>query len=442
MKVELLFIFLLIVANGLLAGSEMAIVSSRRSRLKADAERGDKRAQTVVDLVDKPSIFLSAIQIGITLVGTLAGALGGAALVESLALLIARASPPVIGAYARSIAFALVVITITYLSLVVGELVPKRIALARPEAIARSVAPLLRWMASLMRPLVWLLASSTDLLLRLFGQRIQEPSPASEEEIRYLMAEGARAGVFARTERDLVERVFDFGDQRVGELMQPRSEVLAIDVDMSAQEICKLIQSASYSRFPVYRDDLDHVLGVVHARDVLLQGEQINLRSILRPAVYVPESQLISTTLRAFQSTHSHMAIVVNEYGSTEGIVTLEDVLEQLVGEIEDEHDRTEQMVVSREDGSLLVDGLLPVDELKELLGVERLPAEEEYQYNTLAGFVIAQLGRLPRVADRLTALGRRFEVVDMDGRRVDRVLITELPLPPAAPEEQLQNLP
>jgi putative hemolysin len=254
------------------------------------------------------------------------------------------------------------------------------------------------------------------------------------------MAEGARAGVFARAERDLMERVFDFGDQRVGGLMQPRSEVLAIDVEMPVEEIRKLVQLGTYSRFPVYRDNLDHVLGIVHARDILLQGEQINLRSILRPPLYVPESQLIATTLRAFQSTHNHMAIVVNEYGSTEGLVTLEDVLEQLVGEIEDEHDRSEQMVVGRADGSLLVDGLLSVDELKELLGVEQLPAEEQYQYHTLAGFIIAQLGRLPRVADHLTALGRRFEVVDMDGRRVDRVLITELPALPEVPQEPKQE--
>jgi putative hemolysin len=295
----------------------------------------------------------------------------------------------------------------------------------------------MRWLASLARPFVWLLATSTDAVLRLLGQRAQEPLPAGEEEVRYLMTEGARVGVFAGAERELVERVFRFADQRAGEVMHPRSEVLAIDVEMPADEIRKLIESASYSRFPVYRDDMDQILGIVHARDVLVQGDQINLRAILRQPLYVPESQLISTTLRAFQSTHNHLAIVVNEYGGMEGLVTLEDVLEQLVGEIEDEHDRAEQMIVRREDGTLLVDGLLPVDELKELLGVEELPTVEHYQFNTLAGLIIAQLGRLPRVADHVTALGRRFEVVDMDGRRVDRVLITELAEPSEAPHEE-----
>ncbi len=437
LTVELLLIFLLIVANGLLAGSEMAIISSRRSRLETESDEGDRRSRSVLDLLEKPGVFLSTVQIGITLIGTLAGTLGGAALVKSLAPLIATLPVAALATNADSIAFALVVIGITYFSLILGELVPKRIALSRPEAIAKSAAPLMRSLAALTRPLNWLLANSTDLVLRLLGQRSQEPSPASEEEIKYLMAEGARAGVFARDERDLLEAVFDFGDQRVGELMQPRSEVLGIDVEMSAEQIRKLIKMASFSRFPVYRDDLDHVLGVVHARDVLLQGEQVNLQTILRPPLFVPESQEISDTLHAFQSTHSHMAIVVNEYGGTEGLITLEDVLEELVGEIQDEHDRAEQSIVRREDGSVLVDGLLPVDELKDLLGVEELPNAQEYQYNTLAGFIIDQLGRLPRVADHVTALGRRFEVVDMDGRRVDRVLITDAPEPPPPPQEQ-----
>jgi putative hemolysin len=413
----------------------MAVVSSRRSRLETEAEEGDSKAKAVLALIERPNVFLSTIQIGITLVGTLAGTFGGAAVVKRLAPLIARLPLPGVAGYAQSLAFASVVVGITYLSLIIGELVPKRIALAQPEAIARIVAPPMRWLASLARPFVWLLASSTDVVLGLLGQRTQEPLPASEEEVRYLMTEGARAGVFAGTERELVERVFRFADQRVGELMQPRSEVLAIDADLPAEQIRKLIQSAGYSRFPVYRDDLDHILGIVHARDVLLQGDQINLKGIVRQPLYVPESQLISTTLHAFQSTHNHMAIVVNEYGGTEGLVTLEDVLEQLVGEIEDEHDRAEQMIVRREDGALLVDGLLPVDELKELLAVEQLPIEDHYQFNTLAGWIIAQLGRLPRVADSVTALGRRFEVVDMDGRRVDRVLIAPLP-EPAKPQE------
>lgn len=428
MAANVIVIILLILLNGFFAGTEMAVVSSRRSRLDALAEEGDRKAQVAIDLIEEPSIFLSTIQIGITLVGILAGALGGSAIVAGLAPAIANLPIPGIAALAQTIAFAIVVVGITYLTLILGELVPKRIALARAESIARATAPTLRTLSLLARPFVWVLAGSTDVVLRLLGQRVPEPPPASEEEVKFLMAEGARVGIFAGTERELVERVFRFADLRVGELMRPRSEMVAIDVDLPADEVRRLVLSSTYSRFPVYQDNLDNILGIVTAKDILMQGADLDLRRILRPPLFVPESQLISTTLRAFQATHSHLAIVVNEYGGTEGLITLEDVLEQLVGEIEDEYDRVEQEVVRREDGSVLVDGLLPADELKQLLDVEQLPGEESYQFNTLSGFIMAQLGRLPRLGDYVTAEGRCFEVVDMDGRRIDRVLITPQP--------------
>lgn len=431
MSVEIIIILLLIAANGVFAGIEMAVVSSRRSRLEAQAEEGDRKAQAALDLIESPGTFLSTIQIGITLVGTLAATFGGATIVARLAP--ALAALPGVAPYAQTIAVAVVVIGITFLTLIFGELVPKRIALSRPERIARRSAPFMKALARIASPVVWLLSASTDLVLRLLGQRGAEPPPASEEEIKYLMAEGARVGVFAGTERELVERVFRFADMRVGELMQPRSEVVAIDVDTPPDEVRRIILSSTYSRFPVYRDSLDNVLGIAHARDILVQGDEIDLQKILRQPLFVPESQLISATLRAFQVTHSHMAIVINEYGETEGLVTLEDVLEQLVGEIEDEYDRVEQSVVRRADGSLLVDGMLPAEDLRRLLGVERLPGEEHYQFNTLAGFLLGQLGRLPRVADYVIANGHRFEVVDMDGRRIDRVLITPSQPPQAA---------
>jgi len=434
MALESVIILLLIAANGIFAGVEMAVVSSRRSRLEAQAEEGDLKARAALDLIEEPGVFLSTVQIGITLVGTLAGAYGGATIVTRLTP--ALASLPLDPAVARTIALAAVVVAITYLTLIFGELVPKRIALARPEGIARAGASAMKRLAALARPLVWLLGGSTGLVLRLLGQRDVPPPPASEEEIKYLMAEGARVGIFAGTERELVERVFRFADLRVGALMRPRSEVLAVEIDTLAEDVLQMVRSVTYSRFPVYRDSLDNVLGIVHAREVLVQGDQLDLRSILRQPLFVPETQLISTTLRAFQVTHSHLAIVINEYGDTEGVITLEDVLEQLVGEIEDEYDRVEQAVVRREDGSYLVDGLLPADELRQLLNVERLPDEEHYQFNTVAGFIVGQLGRLPRVGDHVNTNGYRFEVVDMDGRRIDRVLIAALPTEPTEPQE------
>ncbi|MCL6429693.1 MAG: hemolysin family protein [Anaerolineae bacterium] len=428
MTLELIVILLLVIANGIFAGTETALVSSRRSRLEAQAEEGDRRAQTALKLLEEPGTFLSTVQIGITLVGTLAGAFSGATIVARLAP--ALAGLPVIGPWAPTVALALVVLAVTYLTLILGELVPKRIALAHAESISRAMAPAMKGLAALARPLVWILRTSTDAVLRILGLHAEEPPPASEEEIKYLMAEGARVGVFAGTERELVERVFRFADLRVGELMRPRSEVVGIEINMPADQVRRIVEESTYSRFPVYQGSLDNVLGIVHARDILVQSDALDLRSILRQPLFVPDSQLISATLRAFQMTHSAMAIVINEYGETEGLITLEDVLEQLVGEIEDEYDRVEQAVVRREDGSLLVDGLLPADDLRDLLDVEHLPGEEQYQFNTVAGFVVAQLGRLPRVGDRIVSNGHSFEVVDMDGRRIDRVLIIPQPKP------------
>ncbi len=428
MTLELAIILLLILANGVFAAAEIALVSSRRSRLEARALEGDPGAKAALQLLEEPNRFLSAVQVGITLVGTLAGAFGGITLAARLDALLLRLPLPGARSYAHTVALALVVLGITYLTLIFGELVPKRLALTRAENIAQGMAPLIQRLDSLARPVVWVLAGSTEIVMRLLGQKAHGPPPASEEEIRYLMAEGARVGVFAGTEQELVERVFRFADRRVGELMRPRSEVVAIAVDSSTAEVQQVLRSATYSRFPVYRDNLDNIVGIVHAKDILMQGENISLADIVRQPLYVPESQLITATLRAFQSTHSHMGIVINEYGGMEGLITLEDLLEQLVGEIEDEYDHVEQAIVRREDGSLLVDGLLPADQLKELLDIEQLPGEDSYQFNTLAGFIMAQLGRLPRVGDHVLANGRRFEVVDMDGRRVDRVLIATLP--------------
>ncbi len=428
MTLELVIILALILANGIFAAAEIAVVSVRRSRLEARAQEGDEGAKAALDLLAEPSRFLSTVQIGITLVGTLAGALGGITVAERLAALLLRLPLPGAARYAHPLALGLVVAGIAYLTLVLGELVPKRLALAHADELARAMAPAMKRLASLARPAVWVLAGSTGMVLRVLGQHAHEPPPASEEEIRYLMAEGARVGVFAGTEQELVDRVFRFADLRVGELMCPRSEVVAISVDASAEEVHELLRSATYSRFPVYRGELDNVVGIVHAKDILLQGTLLDLGQIMRQPLFLPESQLITATLRAFQVTHGHMAIVINEYGGMEGLITLEDVLEQLVGEIQDEYDRVEEAVVRREDGSLLVDGLLPIDQLKELLDIDGLPGEDSYQFNTLAGFVMARLGRLPRTGDHMLAGRYRFEVVDMDGRRVDRVLITAPP--------------
>jgi putative hemolysin len=421
---EALVILLLILMNGLLAGTEIAVLSARRPLLQTQARSGDVRAQRVLGLLEDPNNFLSTIQIGITLVGILAGAFGGADAVRYLAPLLSRLPIPLAAAYAEPLALGLVVLTITYLTLVIGELVPKRLALHRPEAISRAMArPMIR-LASVARPVVWLLSRSTAMVLRALGVTSLHPPSVTEDEVRYMVREGARTGVFVPAEKEFVERIFRLGDEIVADVMRPRPDVVALDIDEPPESVRLKVLSSTYSRFPVYRDDLSQVLGIVHAKDVLGQEGPLRLEPILRQALFVPESKSLLSMLRAFQDTHSQMAVVINEFGGVEGVVTLEDVLEEIVGEIRDEHDLEEPAVFSREDGSLLIDGSLSIPDLKEALELHSLEGEDSREFHTLGGLLMAHLRRVPREGDEVTTSGFRFEVVDMDGLRVDKVLV------------------
>ena len=424
---EILFILLLILINGLLAGTEIAVLSARRPLLLAQVRAGDGRARQVLRLLDDPNSFLSTIQIGITLVGILAGAVGGADAVRYLAPRLARLPIPGIVDYAEPVAFGFVVVTITYLTLVVGELVPKRLALNRPEGISRAMARPMRYLAAVTRPAVWVLSRSTDAALRALGISGVHRPTVTEEEVRYLVAEGARTGVFVPAEREFVERIFRFSDQTVADVMRPRPDVVGLDIDEPWESVREKVLSSGYSRFPVYREDLSRILGVVHAKDLLSQGETQTLKPILREALFVPETKSLLGMLQTFQDTHSHIAIVINEFGGTEGVVTLEDVLEEIVGEIRDEYDLEEASVLSREDGSLLIDASLSISDLKETLNLQRLEGEDAHEFRTLGGLIMAHLRRVPREGDEVRSSGYRFEVVDMDGLRVDKVLVQPL---------------
>lgn len=425
--VDLAIILVLVLMNGLLAGTEIAVLSVRRPLLSAQAEAGEVRARSVLSLLDNPSAFLSTIQVGITLVGILAGAVGGADVVRRLAPLVARL--PIAGAevYSEAVAFALVVAAVTYLTLVLGELVPKRVALQRPERIAKAMARPMRYMASLARPVVWILSQSTDAVLRPLGMaRTPEPS-VTEEEVRYLVREGARTGVFVPAEKEFVDRVFRFADQRVVHVMRPRPDMVALEINESPESVKEKLLTSGYSRFPVYQGDLSNIVGIVHAKDLLTQEGPLQLQPLLREALFVPETKPLLSMLQAFQATRSHLAIVLNEFGGTEGLVTLEDVLEEIVGEIVDEYDREEPAILHRADGSLLIDGSLSVTDLKQVLKVEQLMGEETHEFHTLGGFLMAQLRRVPREGDIVDWSDYRFEVVDMDGLRVDKVLIQSI---------------
>ena len=423
---EILIILFLILLNGIFAMSEIAIVSSRKARLQQLVNEGDEKAKVALELANNPSNFLSTVQVGITLVGVLAGAVGGATIVEFLAPQLARLSW--LAPYSETISLVLVVMTITYFSITLGELAPKRFALQNPERIASTVAGPMRSLSKLFSPIVRLLGASTSLVMRLLGAKPSSEPPVTEEEIHVLLNQGTQAGVFEEAELDMVAGVFSLNDRRVYSLMTPRTEILWLDVRDTAEEILKKLAEGPYSRFPVCQGSLDNVLGIVKARELLtrsLAGKPIHLKECLSPALFIPETTFASRALEVFKESNKELVLVIDEFGGITGLLTINDVLEEIVGDIE----TSEPQVTQRQDGSWLLDGMLDIDEFKELFHLGTLPNEDDYE--TLAGFVLTSLGKIPRSADQFEWEGLRFEVVDMDARRVDKVLVTTLPARP-----------
>src|SRR5829696_1395232 len=434
---QIAVIVVLTLFNGLFAMSETALVSSRKARLRERAEAGDKGARAALKLADSPTRFLSTVQIGISLIGVLAGAFGGAALAGPLAE--ALRGVPLLAPYAGPIAFSAVVVAITYLSLIIGELVPKRLALNGPETIVSRVAGPMRLISAITSPAVWFLSASTEGVLGLLGVRQMDTSPVSEQEVEILMEEGARAGVFEEEERDLVARALRLDDRPVRELMTPRPSVAWLDADDPSEEVLRVARESRHSYFSVARGDLDDLLGIASVKDAWARGAEeqpAELLGTLRRPALVPEGAPATGALAAFKRSGLPLALVIDERGHIEGLVTLTDVLEALVGEVPDEDEADEEAIVRREDGSWLVDGLLAADELKERLGSSGLPLhdEEAADYQTVGGMVMDVLGRVPAAGDRFEWGAYSFEVLDMDGRRVDKVLVT--PLRGAAEED------
>jgi len=425
---EILFIALLVLINGILAMSEAALVASRKARLQQKINEGDKASRIALSLIEDPNVFLSTVQIGITLTGVLAGAIGGITISDSLAAGLARI--PVLSPYSESIAIGIVVLSITILSLWLGELVPKRLALHSPERIARVVARPMLFLSKVFLPLIKLLSAATNLVLRLLGIKPSEDPPITEEELHVLIDQGTQAGVFEESEQDMVQGVFSLADQRVYSLMTPRTEIVWLEVNDSPEDIRRKVAESSFSRFPVCQNSLDTILGIIKARDILvpsLAGEPIKLKDKLRPALYIPETTFASRALEIFKEQKRELMLVIDEFGTLQGLITLNDILEEIVGDFEMEAQATQ-----RQDGSWLLDGMLPVDEFKEIFKVKALPHEAEYE--TLSGFVMMSLGRVPQAADHFEWGGLRFEIMDMDDRRVDKVLVTTLPARTSAP--------
>ncbi len=426
---EIFFILLLIIINGIFALSEIAIVSSRKIRLEQMGAKGDKRARVALELANHPNQILSTVQIGITMIGILAGAFGGVTLAEKLAVVLQRF--PWLAAQSEAIALAIVVLSITYLSLVIGELIPKRLALSDPERIASRVAIPLRWLAIVVAPVVHLLSLSTDLGLRLLGiETAATEPPVTEEEIKVMLKQGTEAGMFEVAEQDMVEGVLQLGDRRISTLMTVRPEIVWLNLEDSSETNRHKIVKSNHTRFPVCQGSLDEVLGVVQVTHLLaacLSGEQFDLTSSLRQPLFVPESTPGLKMLELFKQSGNHIALVVDEYGVIQGLVTLNDVLEAIIGDLPRWDQPEAPQATRREDGSWLLDGILSIKEFKELFGIEELPGEQRGNYHTLGGFIITHMGKIPVAAEHFEWQGLRFEVMDMDGNRVDKILVMPL---------------
>jgi putative hemolysin len=429
---DLLFILLLMLLNGVFAMSEIAVVSARRSRLQSLADAGRRGARTAIALQESPGGFLSTVQVGITLVAILSGAFGEAALAGPLAEWLSRF--PALAPYAAGLALALVVAGITYFSVVVGELVPKQLALLAPEAVASQVARPFGWLSRAALPLVWALSASSALVLRLLGAHRQAEPPGSDEEIKVLMTQGAEAGVFHASERAIVANVLRLDEQPIGAIMTPRNEIHHLDLADSFEAVQRDLAQSTHTLLPVCRDGLDErLLGVLKVVDLLprlLAGRRLTAEDIetaLHPPLFVPESLTTTQLLDSFRARRVNLALIVDEYGSLQGLVTLSDVLASIVGGPVGEEPEQERDIVQREDGSWLVDGAVTLERLRAELGREgqSLPGEEERTFHTIGGFVMHTLGRIPLAADRFEAEGLRFEVMDMDRQRVDKVLVS-----------------
>lgn len=426
LAMDIALLLVLILLNGVFAMSEIAVVSSRKARLQKLADDGSPGAGSALGLSNDPSNFLSTIQVGITTIGILSGAIGESALADPLAAWLAGYAP--FAPYAKAIALTVVVIVLTYFSIVVGELVPKRLGLLAPEGVASLVARPMAWLARLARPRVWLLSSSSGLLIRLTGAHLREEPPVTDDEIKVLMGQGAEAGVFHESEQAIVSNVLRLDEQRIGAIMTHRSEIYALDLDEPEAELRRRIAESPYTRVVVCRDGLEHIVGMLRTSDLLraaLCGEPLAIEPFLRPPLYVPDTVSTTQLLENFRRARMQCALIVDEYGEIQGLVTLTDVLTAIVGELPSAEAPDEQDVVAREDGSWLMDGGVTIERLKFVLGLEdSLPGEEENAFNTLGGLVMHRLGRVPAVADHFDLADWRFEVVDMDKNRVDKVLV------------------
>ncbi|MBN2275947.1 MAG: HlyC/CorC family transporter [Bacteroidales bacterium] len=424
---ELLVIFILLFLNGLFAMYEIALVSSRKFRLEEKARFGNKGAAMALKLLQKPENILSAIQVGITLIGIFAGAYGGVAIAEDVAPIIAKI--PVLASYADTIALILIVGFITYLSLIIGELVPKTLALNNPEIISSFFSPGMKVMGSVFYPVVWILALSTKLVLKIFGVKSKEQPPVTEEELRYLLKKGSESGIIEKEESEIITEVMRFADRRASHIMIQRMDVKWLDINADLQEIVDAAVSSDHMLLPVCKNNIDDIKGIVNVKDLLAEyvtNKTVEIEKLLTEPLFIPERVLAVKILELFRKTKKHFGVVVDEYGSMVGIITLHDLAENIMGELPGMTDVDEPEIFQREDGSFIIDGLMKLDVLKDLLGLYSFfePDEEKADIHTVGGLAMHKLNKVPHAGNIFTIGHYRFEIIDMDGTRVDKVLV------------------
>lgn len=425
---ELLIILILIILNGIFAMSEIAIISARKARLEIEARKGDKKSQLALEIAESPNRFLSTVQIGITLIGILNGVFGGAGITSDIRLFLNRY--PFLQPYSESLAVGAVVLFITYFSLILGELVPKRIGLAYAESIARVMASPMNLLSRITSPFIWLLSSSSNLILKILRIRTDQGSPITEEEIRALVEEGTTHGSIEEIEQDIVGRVFDLGDRKIGSLMTPRQQIVWLDVGDEFAVIKNKIIQDKHAIFLVCETYLDNVAGIVHVKDLLpvyLEREILDLKTYTKPVLFIPEITKAYDVLERFKTSKIHFAVIINEYGSVEGIVTINDIINAIIGGISTSADEFDYEINKREDDSYLIDGQLPFEEFLKRFEVELYNRERHEGFHTLAGFILHQLKSIPKTGEKFTFNGFTFEVVDMDGNRIDKVLVSKM---------------
>lgn len=423
---EYFVILLLLLLNGLFAMSEIALVSSKRARLEERAKKGSNGAKTALKLLEEPEKFLSTVQIGITLVGIIAGAFGGLALAGDLVPYLEKIEW--LAPYADKAAIAIVVTIITYLSLIIGELVPKTIAFNNPEGITIALAPFMKSLSWITTPIVSFLSLSTKVLLKVLMIKEKDETPVTEEELKILIEKGTQFGTLEHKESELLKRIFRFGDRKAYEIMTNRQDVVLINIKDPLDKIKQQVFENPFSRYPVCDESPDNIFGVFTIKDFfngINTKPDFRLKDIITQPLFIPDNLAGIKVFEKFQETKTYVAIVIDEYGSFEGLITLHDLIENIFGELPDFHEAEENPIIKRDDGSLLIDGSILIDELREQL---ELTFEDEENYSTLGGFMMYKLNRIPKTGDKFEYESKIFEIVDMDGKRVDKVLVMSIP--------------